>query len=345
MPTCVAPARPSQLSSCLAALRLPPPGCSNDIPKELKAEIKHTLQNKLHRNAGPEDLHTTEAMLARVTAVPGEPPRPCLAPPRLPPALPRLVSGGSSRKQDFLSTASLSLLLPAASRCAALRGRLRHTAPGTCPVCQQPGREPLKRPPSRPASPLAGEYPEAFVQEFRTFTAELRDFFNAGSLTGEAGLGARPWPHRRAPALGGAGRQPRHGAPGTLPCSAARTPCCPLPRPPRCRVAPDWPTRLAPADMLDGVRPGLDDGSAQVLDHFAAAKAKLDAAGEAADQASTRAARCSWVFPSASLRCGWRASRCRLAAFAGAPPGMHERKCPTLTRPAAPLPAPLCRTL
>lgn len=43
----------------------------NDIPKELKAEIKHTLQNKLHRNAGPEDLHTTEAMLARVTAVPG----------------------------------------------------------------------------------------------------------------------------------------------------------------------------------------------------------------------------------------------------------------------------------
>ncbi|KAL4433837.1 hypothetical protein ABPG75_000278 [Micractinium tetrahymenae] len=107
----------------------------NDIPRELKAEIKHTLQNKLHRNAGPEDLHTTEAMLARVTAVPGE-------------------------------------------------------------------------------------YPEAFVQEFRTFTAELRDFFNAGSLT----------------------------------------------------------------DMLDGLRPGLDDGSARLLDHFAAAKARLDAAGEAADQ-------------------------------------------------------------
>lgn len=51
----------------------PPPPRSNDIPKDLKAEIKHTLQNKLHRNAGPEDLHTTEAMLARVTAVPGEP--------------------------------------------------------------------------------------------------------------------------------------------------------------------------------------------------------------------------------------------------------------------------------
>ncbi|PSC69113.1 water chloroplastic [Micractinium conductrix] len=70
----------------------------NDIPKDLKAEIKHTLQNKLHRNAGPEDLHTTEAMLARITANPGE-------------------------------------------------------------------------------------FNESFVNEFRTFTAELRDFFNAGSLT------------------------------------------------------------------------------------------------------------------------------------------------------------------
>lgn len=36
----------------------------------------------------------------------------------------------------------------------------------------------------------AGEYPEAFVQEFRTFTAELRDFFNAGSLAGESALTA-----------------------------------------------------------------------------------------------------------------------------------------------------------
>ncbi|KAG2494284.1 hypothetical protein HYH03_007637 [Edaphochlamys debaryana] len=44
----------------------------NDIPKNLKDEIKHTLQNKLHRSAGPEDLVATEAMLARVTANPGE---------------------------------------------------------------------------------------------------------------------------------------------------------------------------------------------------------------------------------------------------------------------------------
>ncbi|KAL4852989.1 Phosphoglucan [Chlorella vulgaris] len=107
----------------------------NDIPHDLKAEIKHTLQNKLHRNAGPEDLHTTEAMLARVTANPGE-------------------------------------------------------------------------------------FNDNFVNEFRTFTSELRDFFNAGSLT----------------------------------------------------------------DMLQGLRPGLDDGSAQVLDHFGATKGRLDGAGEGADQ-------------------------------------------------------------
>ncbi len=40
----------------------------NDIPQELKKEIKHTLQNKLHRCAGPEDLRTSESILARITA-------------------------------------------------------------------------------------------------------------------------------------------------------------------------------------------------------------------------------------------------------------------------------------
>ncbi|WCJ27521.1 Phosphoglucan water dikinase chloroplastic [Euphorbia peplus] len=44
----------------------------NDIPHDLKLEIKHTIQNKLHRNAGPEDLIATEAMLARITKNPGE---------------------------------------------------------------------------------------------------------------------------------------------------------------------------------------------------------------------------------------------------------------------------------
>ena len=57
----------------------------------------HGLQNKLHRNAGPEDLVATEAVLQRITA------------------------------------------------------------PGA-------------------------DYSGAFVQEFKVFTAELRDFFNAGSF-------------------------------------------------------------------------------------------------------------------------------------------------------------------
>jgi len=37
-----------------------------DIPKELKLEIKTTLQNKLHRNASPEDLVTAKNILAKV---------------------------------------------------------------------------------------------------------------------------------------------------------------------------------------------------------------------------------------------------------------------------------------
>ena len=40
----------------------------NDIPSDLKQEIKHTLQNKLHRCAGPEDLETSAAILQRITA-------------------------------------------------------------------------------------------------------------------------------------------------------------------------------------------------------------------------------------------------------------------------------------
>ena len=40
----------------------------NDIPQDLKREIKTTLQNKLHRCAGPEDLFTSAALLERITA-------------------------------------------------------------------------------------------------------------------------------------------------------------------------------------------------------------------------------------------------------------------------------------
>ena len=40
----------------------------NDIPPDLKREIKTTLQNKLHRCAGPEDLVTSAALLERISA-------------------------------------------------------------------------------------------------------------------------------------------------------------------------------------------------------------------------------------------------------------------------------------
>ena len=66
--------------------------------REVRAEIKHTIQNKLHRCAGPEDLVATEQMLAKLTA------------------------------------------------------------PGT-------------------------DYPEEFVEEFRIFHRELKDFFNASTVT------------------------------------------------------------------------------------------------------------------------------------------------------------------
>lgn len=44
----------------------------DDIPMELKNEIKHTIQNKLHRCAGPEDLETTKNLLERVQANRGQ---------------------------------------------------------------------------------------------------------------------------------------------------------------------------------------------------------------------------------------------------------------------------------
>jgi phosphoglucan,water dikinase len=40
----------------------------NDIPSELKQELKHSLQNKLHRCAGPEDLETCERLWRRISA-------------------------------------------------------------------------------------------------------------------------------------------------------------------------------------------------------------------------------------------------------------------------------------
>lgn len=42
----------------------------NDIPQDLKSRLKHTLQNKLHRCAGPEDLVTAERLLEEIEHAP-----------------------------------------------------------------------------------------------------------------------------------------------------------------------------------------------------------------------------------------------------------------------------------
>lgn len=39
----------------------------NDIPQDLKQEIKHNLQNKLHRSASPDDLKTCEYLIDKIT--------------------------------------------------------------------------------------------------------------------------------------------------------------------------------------------------------------------------------------------------------------------------------------
>ena len=39
---------------------------SKYVPRDLKKEIKHTLQNKLHRCAEPNDLKTCENILQKV---------------------------------------------------------------------------------------------------------------------------------------------------------------------------------------------------------------------------------------------------------------------------------------
>ncbi|XP_023526016.1 phosphoglucan, water dikinase, chloroplastic-like isoform X2 [Cucurbita pepo subsp. pepo] len=66
------PSIKSEFTASVPLTRIRDIAHQNDIPHDLKEEIKHTIQNKLHRNAGPEDLLATEAMLTRITKNPGE---------------------------------------------------------------------------------------------------------------------------------------------------------------------------------------------------------------------------------------------------------------------------------
>lgn len=61
------PSFSSEFTSAVPLTRIRDIAHRNDIPQDVKLEIKHTIQNKLHRNAGPEDLVVTELMLKRIT--------------------------------------------------------------------------------------------------------------------------------------------------------------------------------------------------------------------------------------------------------------------------------------
>lgn len=61
------PSYSSQFTVSVPLTRIRDIAHRGDIPKDLKLQIKHTLQNKLHRNAGPEDLYTSAAILERIS--------------------------------------------------------------------------------------------------------------------------------------------------------------------------------------------------------------------------------------------------------------------------------------
>ena len=66
------PSFDAEFTSAVPLTRIRDIAHRNDIPEDLKKTIKHTIQNKLHRNAGPEDLVATEAVLAQITAREGD---------------------------------------------------------------------------------------------------------------------------------------------------------------------------------------------------------------------------------------------------------------------------------
>jgi phosphoglucan, water dikinase len=121
-----------------------------DIPHELKQEIKHTIQNKLHRNAGPEDLVRSNShhhcMLHH-----------CM--------LPSLRAWC-----DYQSFAGFER---SALHCLRLFD-IRDSMGMRLQVATERMIERLEK---------EGGHNVDFLAEFRTFRSELRDFFNASSLT------------------------------------------------------------------------------------------------------------------------------------------------------------------
>lgn len=60
------PSYSTQFTTSVPLTRIRDIAHRNDIPHDFKQEIKHTLQNKLHRCAGPEDLHTSARLLEKI---------------------------------------------------------------------------------------------------------------------------------------------------------------------------------------------------------------------------------------------------------------------------------------
>lgn len=60
------PSYSSQFTTSVPLTRIRDIAHRNDIPHDFKQEIKRTLQNKLHRCAGPEDLQTSAQLLERI---------------------------------------------------------------------------------------------------------------------------------------------------------------------------------------------------------------------------------------------------------------------------------------
>lgn len=61
------PSYSSQFTVSVPLTRIRDIAHRNDIPHDLKLDIKHNLQNKLHRSAGPEDLHTSARILKKIS--------------------------------------------------------------------------------------------------------------------------------------------------------------------------------------------------------------------------------------------------------------------------------------
>jgi hypothetical protein len=131
-------------------------------PQDLKQEIKHTLQNKLHRNAGPEDLVAAEAMLQRVVS--------------------EWRLRGRNRRDGRARAACVHVCVHALRRaccaCACLVTRATAAPFRRCPTERR-----LPTPHTHTHTTTTdSDYSQAFVHEFKVFVAELREFFNAAGL-------------------------------------------------------------------------------------------------------------------------------------------------------------------